>query len=274
MISQDDTFATVDYIKDEITHNATVIGSEAGLLKDKTYYWKVVAIDAYGKPRESNQVWSFSTTDTNPNPPGYIAGWITDNTTKAGIVGRSTRSSTGDYDDARSDGYYVFSTASGSSISVTASKAGYTSLTKTVTVTAGGTTSLNFAMVSSDSSPTANFTGSPESGTAPLTVNFTNTTTGGNAPLTYAWDFDNSGSVDSTLTNPSAVYLGPGIYTVKLTATDSDSDANNLIRTSYISVCYSNANIVGSASTYTSLQSAYNAAATTNTVQGRAVTIS
>jgi len=46
-----------------------------------------------------------------------------------------------------------------------------------------------------------------------------------------------------------------------------------MTKTGYISVCYSNANIVGSASTYSSLQSAYSAASTGNMVQGRAVTI-
>ena len=149
---------------------------------------------------------------------------------------------------------------------------GYNTYTGSASFTADVTTTKNISMPRANSLPAANFTGSPTSGTAPLTVNFTNTSTGNDTPLSYAWDFDNNGTTDSTTLNPSAVYSA-GTYTVKLTVTDSNGDANTLTNTSYISVCYSNANIVGSASTYSSLQSAYNAAADTNTIQGRAVTI-
>ncbi len=49
--------------------------------------------------------------------------------------------------------------------------------------------------------PVAAFSAAPLSGTAPLTVQFTDqsTVTG---PLTYAWDFDNDGTVDTTLQYP------------------------------------------------------------------------
>jgi PKD repeat protein len=361
MISEDDTFATVDYIKEEITHNATVIGSEAGLEDLTTYYWKVVAIDAYGRRTESSQVWSFHTDDHN-GFPDYIAGYITDSSTGAGLAGTATRDSNGDHGTARSDGYYIFSTDSGSNISVTASKAGYTSKTKTVNLVAGNTASLNFALVSvntpptanaggpysgpegqaiilngsgstdpdgsitkyewdvdnigtydytsttsatqshtyaqqgiytvklkvtdnkgatatttttatiSDTTPAAHFTAAPTNVTALQSVNFTNGSTGYDTPLTYAWDFDNNGTTDSTLQNPSAVY-NAGTYTVKLTVTDADNSTNTLIQTNYISVCYSNANIVGSSVTYSSLQAAYNAAQDGNTIQSNAVTI-
>ncbi|NIQ33007.1 MAG: hypothetical protein GTN80_05120, partial [Nitrososphaeria archaeon] len=145
MISEDNTFATVDYIREEIRHNATVIGSEANLSDLTTYYWKVLAIDPYGKKTESNQVWSFNTDNTNPSPPGYIAGWITDRISKRGIGGAvAQRDGTNDKDDARRDGYYIFSTESGNNVSVTASKAGYNSKTKTVNVEALKTKEVNF----------------------------------------------------------------------------------------------------------------------------------
>ena len=64
-----------------------------------------------------------------------------------------------------------------------------------------------------------------------------------------------------------------GFGEIRKTVTDADGSTNTLTNTSYISVCYSNANIVGSTSTYSSLQAAYNAAADTNTIQGRDVTI-
>ncbi|MDQ3871412.1 MAG: DNRLRE domain-containing protein, partial [Chloroflexota bacterium] len=73
--------------------------------------------------------------------------------------------------------------------------------------------------------PTAAFTASPTSGTAPLTVQFTDTSTG--SPTSWAWDFDNNGTVDSTAQNPSFTYAAAGTYTVSLTvrhASGSDSD--------------------------------------------------
>ena len=117
----------------------------------------------------------------------------------------------------------------------------------------------------------ADFSGTPVSGDALLTVDFTDMTAGGDAPLSYQWDFDNDGSVDSTLQNPSANYYA-GTYTVKLTVTDFDGDVDTLTRTDYISVCYSDVSI-GSTGTYTSMQDAYNDASSGNTIQGRDVTI-
>ncbi|MEW6601415.1 MAG: PKD domain-containing protein [Nitrospirota bacterium] len=128
--------------------------------------------------------------------------------------------------------------------------------------------------------PAVDFTGRMSGSTAPLTVNFTSSTTGGNSPFSYAWDFDNSGgAADSTQQYPSYTYKNwatGGVYppyTVKLTVTDSDGDIGTITKTGYVSVCYSNTNIVGSTGTYTSLQAAYNAAGNGKMVQGRAVSI-
>jgi trimeric autotransporter adhesin len=72
--------------------------------------------------------------------------------------------------------------------------------------------------------PTASFTASPTSGTAPLTVNFTDTSTGG--PTSWAWDFDNDGTVDSTAQNPQFVYTTPGTYSATLTVTNTAGSSN------------------------------------------------
>ena len=81
--------------------------------------------------------------------------------------------------------------------------------------------------------PVANFAANPTSGTEPLTVNFTDTST--NTPTQWAWDFQNNGTVDSTVKNPSFTYTTPGTYTVKLTASNgSGSDVE--IKTSLIKV--------------------------------------
>jgi len=73
--------------------------------------------------------------------------------------------------------------------------------------------------------PVADFSADPTSGTAPLTVQFTDMSTG--AITGWAWDFDNDGTVDSTLQNPTCTYANPGNYAVRLTVTGpggSDSE--------------------------------------------------
>ncbi|MFJ5696812.1 PKD domain-containing protein, partial [Arthrobacter sp. NPDC093139] len=71
--------------------------------------------------------------------------------------------------------------------------------------------------------PTASFTASPTSGTAPLTVNFTDTSTGG--PLSWAWEFGDGET--ATAQNPSHTYTAAGTYTARLTVTnDEGSDTS------------------------------------------------
>jgi len=81
--------------------------------------------------------------------------------------------------------------------------------------------------------PTAAFSASPTSGTAPLTVQFTDTSTGG--PTSWEWDFQNDGTVDSTQQSPSFVYTNPGTYSVKLTVSNT-SGSGSLTKAGYISV--------------------------------------
>jgi PKD repeat protein len=81
--------------------------------------------------------------------------------------------------------------------------------------------------------PTANFTASPLSGTAPLAVSFTDTST--DSPTSWAWDFKNDGTATSTLQNPTYTYTAAGTYTVKLTATNTHG-SNSKTMTNYITV--------------------------------------
>ena len=77
--------------------------------------------------------------------------------------------------------------------------------------------------------PIAGFIADPLFGTAPLEVQFTDQSTGA-IPLSYAWDFNNDGSVDSTLQNPKITLTNEGTYDVNLTVTNgvgSDSRAEN-----------------------------------------------
>ena len=84
--------------------------------------------------------------------------------------------------------------------------------------------------------PTASFTGTPTSGSAPLTVAFTDTSTG--APTSWSWDFGDPGSGSantSTLRNPSHTYNTDGTFTVKLTATNG-SGSNTKTQSNYVTV--------------------------------------
>ena len=64
--------------------------------------------------------------------------------------------------------------------------------------------------------PTASFTASPASGTAPLTVHFTDTSSG--SPTQWSWDFGDGAT--STAQDPSHTYNTPGSYTVTLKASN------------------------------------------------------
>lgn len=81
--------------------------------------------------------------------------------------------------------------------------------------------------------PVADFTYTPASGSAPLTVAFTDASTG--VVNSYAWDFNNDGTTDSTLQNPSHEYTAAGTYSVKLTVTGPDY-SNSVTKENIISV--------------------------------------
>ena len=85
-------------------------------------------------------------------------------------------------------------------------------------------------MVEVPAGNTANFIGTPLSGTFPLTVTFTNQSTGSGI-TGYLWDFgDGTTSVSSTTTVPH-VYSQRGVYTVSLTV----SPGSTKVRSAYIS---------------------------------------
>ena len=81
--------------------------------------------------------------------------------------------------------------------------------------------------------PTAAFSATPRSGTAPLNVSFTDQSTG--APSSWAWDFQNDGIVDSNAQNPSFQYTAPGSYSVKLTVANG-AGSSSRTEAGYITV--------------------------------------
>ena len=81
--------------------------------------------------------------------------------------------------------------------------------------------------------PVVDFVGVPVTGTEPLSVAFTDLST--NSPNAWQWDFENIGSVDSTLENPTHIYPFSGIYSVKLTAYNTGG-SSSLVKIGYIIV--------------------------------------
>ena len=64
----------------------------------------------------------------------------------------------------------------------------------------------------------------PTNGATPLTVAFSSDGSGDDDEgdsITFAWDFDNNGTVDSIDPDPSHTYTASGVYTARLTVTDS-----------------------------------------------------
>lgn len=101
--------------------------------------------------------------------------------------------------------------------------------------------------------PTAAFSGTPTSGTAPLTVAFTDESTG--SPNSWAWDFQNDGQTDSNVQNPSFEYTAPGTYSVKLIV-GNDVASDPLVKTGYVTVS-SGGGGGGSTATFTPTDDSY-----------------
>lgn len=84
----------------------------------------------------------------------------------------------------------------------------------------------------------ANFSADTTFGVAPLTVKFSDrsmTTDSLNKIKSWQWDFNHDGIIDSEEQNPEWTYLKNGVFTVKLTVTDSLNQAIK-IKEKYITV--------------------------------------
>lgn len=79
--------------------------------------------------------------------------------------------------------------------------------------------------------PVANFSGTPLSGCAPLVVQFTDNSSGN--PTSWLWDFGNNSTAAQK--NPVVTYSTPGVYTVKLTVSNT-AGSSVLTKTGYITV--------------------------------------
>ncbi|GAA1037210.1 ThuA domain-containing protein [Virgisporangium ochraceum] len=82
-------------------------------------------------------------------------------------------------------------------------------------------------------SPVAALNATPTSGQAPLTVQFSSAGSYDPDPgesISFAWDFTSDGTVDSADPNPSFTYTTNGVFTAKLTVTDSSGKTAVLTR--------------------------------------------
>ena len=103
-----------------------------------------------------------------------------------------------------------------------------TNFTYTVSTNTAG--QVNLIVSGSVSPPTANFTGSPISGTAPLPVNFTDSSSG--SITNWFWNFGDGNTTNfAVTTNPSHTY-NAGTYTVSLTVSGAGG-TNTLTRSNY-----------------------------------------
>ncbi|GAB6056716.1 hypothetical protein JCM15415_20320 [Methanobacterium movens] len=101
------------------------------------------------------------------------------------------------------------------------------------TISQSATDTSGYYVTGKGSSPSAEFTATPITGTVPLQVQFNDQST--NNPTSWAWDFNNDGIIDSTAQNPTHTYTQPGTYTIKLTATNQ-AGSDSLTKIDYITV--------------------------------------
>jgi len=83
---------------------------------------------------------------------------------------------------------------------------------------------VKFSYVKGLRAPIAVLNATPTDGRAPLTVNFSSEGSRDPDPgdsIRFAWDLDGNGSIDSVDPNPSFTYTVNGVYTARLTVTDS-----------------------------------------------------
>ncbi|MBI5058123.1 MAG: PKD domain-containing protein [Nitrospirae bacterium] len=163
---------------------------------------------------------------------------------------------------------------SGSSVSNVYTQSGIYVVTLTVEDNDGSMDFKTATITVTDTSPTADFTGNPTSGIAPLTVTFLNNSTAYDQPLSCEWDFNNDGLTDSYEESPLYEYMYSGTYTVRLTVTDSDGNVDSLTKTDYINVCALPVRInLITPVYYSTLQEAYDAAADGDFIQSQAVSL-
>ena len=187
----------------------TVENSDGSDIETKADYITVTApappsADFSGTPRSGTAPLTVSFTDLSTNTPTSWSWTFGD--------GSTSTEENPDHEYASAGTYSVSLTVENSDGSDTETKADY------ITVTA-------------PAPPSADFSGTPRSGTAPLTVSFTDLST--NTPTAWSWTFGDGST--STEENPGHEYTNAGTYSVSLTVQNADG-SDTETKADYITV--------------------------------------
>ncbi len=213
-----------------------------------TYYWRVDTVNALAVTK--GEVWSFTTQDSPGDVPNQVTG--PDPSDGASSVAKDEMLFWAAAGGAASYDVYVGTNLS-AVISANAASPEFmgnqpdshyvpagnwtylvTYYWRVDSVNSFGTTAGTvWCFTALPTESFADFTAWPTSGPAPLNLTFVGASTG--VVTTWEWDFENDGTVDSTLQNPTHVYTSPGSYTVKLSVTGPDG-WDEEIKADYITV--------------------------------------
>ncbi len=212
-------FTSASAVRNQLTSTATDIGATG---RDNNFGFGLVNADAA----------------TNVGPPVNQAPTANANGPYSALVGNNISfSSAGSSDpDGTITGYsWDFgdggtSTAANPSYAYSAAGSYSVSLTVTDDQSATGSNSTTATItVPNTNPPTADFSGSPTTGDAPLAVSFSDLST--NAPTSWSWNFGDGAT--STAQNPSHTYANAGSYDVSMIATNANG-SNTMTKVGYI----------------------------------------
>ena len=122
--------SSVIYQQQELTSSSTFLNETAGLCDDRSYYWKVIAVDEYGQHTFSTDSFIFHTNDTNAQI-GTIVALVQSNVTSAQLLGANVSNQFGESGSGIAvveyNGNYVILTSHvGEAQTISAVLAGYT----------------------------------------------------------------------------------------------------------------------------------------------------
>jgi len=201
------------------THTAARWGDYSMLSVDPTddctFWYTNEYIQTTGSAPWRTRIGSFKLRDCGAPTTGTISGTVTDGTTNAAINGATVTIVGGASTTTNASGAYSFSNVTPGTYSLTASASGYNSATNSgVSVTAGATTTSNFAMVALPPT-TGTIAGTVTDGTTTTAISGATVTLVGGA---------------STTTNASGAYsfsnVSPGTYNVTAAKTGYNNGTN------------------------------------------------
>ena len=144
-VASDSGFTSVAARAEDVSDPYYFVELSANLSDLTTYYWRVTAVDRYGK-RQTSASRSFHTNNTNLTLPCIISGTVTDKVSGLAISGATITFAALTTKTSDATGKYSYSSTN-SSVSVSASAANYAgSGSVTLTLTAGGSKTQNFQL--------------------------------------------------------------------------------------------------------------------------------